>query len=57
MLECIFEVLASCIVLAVLCALFGTDKQSVRGQAVLRELLSVLVRRRAGDDDSDGTPR
>jgi hypothetical protein len=57
MLEWIFGVLAGCIVLAVLCALFGTDKHSLRDQAVLRELLSVFPRRSASGDHHDAAPR
>ena len=53
MLEFVGLVFAGCLLLAVVCALFGSDKQSLRGQAVLRELLHVFRREDPTGGDQD----
>jgi hypothetical protein len=40
--EYVFGLLAGCVALAVVCALFGDQKRADRGLAVLRELLCIF---------------
>jgi hypothetical protein len=49
--EYVFVLLAACLLLAVVCALFGDEVHAKRGQVVLRELLRVLGRRDVDEDE------
>lgn len=51
MFDYISVALASGLLLAILCALFGDDKRAKRGLAVLRTLVSVLRNRSREDEE------
>lgn len=53
MFESVALLLAVCVALAVLCALFGDEEHARRGNAVLRELLSVLRNENGHDEGKE----